>query len=283
MSITVGVIGAGTMGAGIAQVAAQAGCDVLLYDVADEMITRGQLAIAQDLQRGVDRGKVGKNEADEILMRIHSAPTLEHLRSASVVIEAAVERLNIKQDIFSALDRICSAETLLATNTSSLSVTEIAAVTRFPERVVGMHFFNPVPKMRLVEVVSGHRTTPEYLSHAKIFAERLGKDVVVAKDSPGFIVNRVARNFYGEALRLLGEGAGTVEVIDRSLRALGLAMGPFELMDMIGIDVNLAVTESVYNQFYQEPRFRPHPIQRKMVQAQLLGRKTKQGFYRYDA
>ena len=282
MITTVGVIGAGTMGAGIAQVAAQFGFPVLFHDVADEMLTRGQLAIAQDLQRIVDRGKMGKDEADAILTRIHPAPQLDAMRSASLVIEAVVERIDVKQELFANLDVVCTRDTILATNTSSLSVTEIASAVRYPERVVGMHFFNPVPRMRLVELVRGHRTKEEYIIEARAFIEALGKDVVLAKDSPGFIVNRVARNFYGESLRLLDEGVGTVEVIDRAVRALGLAMGPFELMDMIGIDINLAVTESVYEQFYHEPRFRPHPIQRKMVQARLLGRKTKQGFYRYD-
>lgn len=282
MSSTVGVIGAGTMGAGIAQVCAKAGFSVLLYDVVPDMVRRGQLAVAQDLQRGVDRGKLGKAEADEILTRIHPATDLEQFRSATVVIEAAVERIDIKQELFARLDQICSHSAILATNTSSLSVTEIASATQHPDRVVGLHFFNPVARMRLVEVIRGHRTGDEAIAGAMAFAKTLGKDVVLAKDSPGFIVNRVARNFYGEALRLLDEGAGAVEQIDRAMRAFGFAMGPFELMDMIGIDVNLAVTESVYEQFFQEPRFRPHPIQRKMVQARLLGRKTKQGFYTYD-
>lgn len=271
------------MGAGIAQVAAQSGFEVLLYDVADEILTRAQLAIAQDLQRGIDRGRIGKAEADETLTRIHPAKSLEQMRSASLVIEAAVERMDVKQEIFAALDAVCSREAILASNTSSLSITEIAAGTRHPERVAGLHFFNPVPRMKLVEVVRGHRTSDTTVTLSKSFAVQLGKDVVVATDSPGFIVNRVARNFYGESLRLLDEGAGTVEQIDRAIRAFGFAMGPFELMDLIGIDVNLAVTESVYEQFFQEPRFRPHPIQRKMVQARMLGRKTRQGFYRYDA
>ncbi len=282
MTTTVGVLGAGTMGAGIAQVAAQAGNNVLLYDVAGEMLTRGQFAIATDLQKSVDRGKLGKEEADEILTRVHPSTELDSMRSATFIIEAAVERIDIKQDLFAQLDRICSREAVLATNTSSLSVTEIAAATQFPERVIGLHFFNPVPRMKLVEIVRGHRTGDAAVAAARAFSETLGKEVVLAKDSPGFIVNRVARNFYGESLRLLDEGIGGVEQIDRAMRAFGFAMGPFELMDLIGIDINLAVTESVYEQFYHEPRFRPHPIQRKMVQARLLGRKTKQGFYRYD-
>jgi 3-hydroxybutyryl-CoA dehydrogenase len=278
---TIGVIGAGTMGAGIAQTAAMAGYYVLLCDVADEVLTRAQVSIAQDLQRAVDRGKVTKEEADDALIRVRTTRDLQQMRAATVVVEAIVERIELKHEIFRELDRVCLPDTVLATNTSSLSVTEIASATHVPERVLGLHFFNPVPRMKLVELIRGHRTSDDVVATATKFVRAMDKQIVVSSDAPGFIVNRIARHFYGESLRILDEKAATVEQIDRAMRGVGLAMGPFELMDMIGIDVNYAVTQSVYEQFFHDPRFRPHPIQRRMVQAQLLGRKTGQGFYTY--
>jgi 3-hydroxybutyryl-CoA dehydrogenase len=277
----IGVIGAGTMGSGIAQVAAMQGFDVILSDVAGEMLTRAQVAIAQDLQRGVDKGKIAKQQADQALTRVHTSTDLEQMRSATVVIEAIVERSDIKHQLFGKLDSICSPETIFASNTSSLSITELASATRIPERFIGIHFFNPAPRMKLIEIIRGHLTSDEVVERTELFVRQLGKEPVIAKDSPGFIVNRVARNFYGEAFRIVDEGVGSFAQVDAIMRAGGFPMGPFELMDLIGIDINLAVTESVYEQFFHEARFKPHLIQKKMVEARLLGRKTKRGFYDY--
>ncbi len=202
--------------------------------------------------------------------------------NADFIIEAVAEDLNVKKEIFKKLDAIVAPEAILTSNTSSLSISAIASLTKTPESVVGMHFFNPPALMKLVEVVRGRQTSDETTKTACDLALRMKKIPVVCKDTPGFIVNRVARPFYGEALRLLAEGVATVEEIDMIVKMEGgFKMGPFELMDLIGIDVNYAVTKSVYEQFFHEPRFRPHPIQRQMVEAGTLGRKTKKGFYTY--
>jgi 3-hydroxybutyryl-CoA dehydrogenase len=195
------------------------------------------------------------------------------------VIEAAIEKLDTKQELFRRLSDQCSEECLFATNTSSLSITAIASATRRPERVLGLHFFNPAHIMKLVEIIRGEATSDEVMYRAEGYVKQLGKVPVLARDTPGFLVNRVARNYYGESFRILSEQIATVEQVDQIWRANGMSMGPFELMDLIGIDVNLAVTESVYHQYFDEPRFRPHLIQQKMVEANTLGRKTGKGFY----
>jgi 3-hydroxybutyryl-CoA dehydrogenase len=282
---SVGVVGAGTMGSGIAQIAAAAGFETLLHDISPSLIERGRGLISAGLERGVLKGRMTRAVADAVLARVRGAETLEDLGRCDIVIEAAAEDRAIKVEIF----RRLSAATpeppdgrILATNTSSLSVTALASSVSAPARFVGLHFFNPAPVMKLVEVVRGHRTSDETVRAVTAFAERLGKVVVVAADSPGFIVNRVARPFYGEALKLLGEGVAQVGEIDRIVKAVGgFRMGPFELMDLIGIDVNFTVTKSVYEQTFGEPRFRPHVIQERMVNAGLLGRKTGRGFYDY--
>ena len=282
MIATVGVIGAGTMGGGIAGVAARAGLDVILHDSVPSALTAAIERIGNDLRSGAARGKRSAEEAAGALARVRSCSSLHDLASAGIVIEAAVEDLDVKQAIVRALDQIVSPSAIIATNTSSLSITAIASVCRNPETVVGMHFFNPPAAMQLVEVVRGHRTSDETAMTVRDLATRFGKIPVICSDTPGFIVNRVARPFYGEALRLLAEGVGSVEQIDAILtRSGGFRMGPFALMDLIGIDVNYAVSRSVYEQFFHEPRFRPHPIQRRMVEAGVLGRKTGKGFYTY--
>jgi 3-hydroxybutyryl-CoA dehydrogenase len=271
------------MGSGIAQVAALSGFNVLLYDVSSDALQKGLGRIRDDLQRGVEKNRLTQQQADAALANIHVHSTLNPLHRSDFVIEAAVEDLAIKRDLFKRLDDVLPSHSILATNTSSLSITSIASATKRGAAVVGMHFFNPTSLMKLVEVVRGSQTSDETVKAACELAVKLGKVVVVCNDTPGFIVNRVARPFYGEALRLLGEGVATVEEIDRIVRLSGgFKMGPFELMDLIGIDVNYAVTKSVYEQYFQEPRFRPHPIQRKMVEAGTLGRKTKRGFYTYE-
>jgi 3-hydroxybutyryl-CoA dehydrogenase len=279
---TIGIVGSGTMGTGIAQAAALAHFDVLLNDVSAEVLKGAMERIKDDLRKGVGRGQHSATEATEALSRIHPRKGFNDLGEADLVIEAAVEILDVKKEIFKKLDAIVAPEAILATNTSSLSVTAIASLTKTPESVVGMHFFNPAPIMKLVEIVRGAQTSNETVRLACGVAAKMKKTPVICRDTPGFIVNRVARPFYGEALRLLGDHVASVEEIDRIVRLEGgFKMGPFELMDLIGIDVNYAVTQSIFEQFFNEPRFRPHPIQRQMVQAGALGRKTKKGFYTY--
>ncbi|MCZ6775699.1 MAG: 3-hydroxyacyl-CoA dehydrogenase NAD-binding domain-containing protein [Ignavibacteria bacterium] len=279
---SVGIVGAGTMGNGIAQVAARAGFDVVLYDISTEVLKDAMARIKEDFRRGVEKGKITATEATEAFSAIHPRRNFGDMGNADFIIEAVAEDLNVKKEIFKKLDAIVAPEAILTSNTSSLSISAIASLTKTPESVVGMHFFNPPALMKLVEVVRGRQTSDETTKTACDLALRMKKIPVVCKDTPGFIVNRVARPFYGEALRLLAEGVATVEEIDMIVKMEGgFKMGPFELMDLIGIDVNYAVTKSVYEQFFHEPRFRPHPIQRQMVEAGTLGRKTKKGFYTY--
>ncbi|HTN69906.1 MAG TPA: 3-hydroxyacyl-CoA dehydrogenase NAD-binding domain-containing protein [Methylomirabilota bacterium] len=279
----IGVLGAGTMGAGIAQVAAQAGFDTLLYDIKQEFIDTGLGRIRSFLRGSRERGKISAGQEEQILERLHATTKLEDFRGHSLIIEAAPEKLDLKRDIFKQLDSICGVETLLATNTSSFSVTAIAAGTRCPERVLGLHYFNPPPLMALVEIIQGDRTSNETIDKATVLMREMGKTPARAKDTPGFIVNRVARPFYNEALRILGDGDASVESIDRIMKEAGnFRMGPFELMDLIGNDINFAATESLYRSFFEDPRFRPSPIQQRMVMGGNLGRKTGRGFYVYD-
>lgn len=271
------------MGAGIAQVAAQAGFETLLYDISQEFIDKGLGRIRSFLQGSRERGKISAEEEKQILDRLQGTTKLESFEGSNLIIEAVPEKLELKRDIFKQLDGICGPNTLLATNTSSFSVTAIAANTQHPERVLGLHFFNPPPLMALVEVIQGDRTTAEVIDEATDLMRQMGKTPARAKDIPGFIVNRVARPFYNEALRILGDGDTTVESIDRIMRLAGnFRMGPFELMDLIGHDINFAATESLYRSFFEDPRFRPSPIQHKMVMGGNLGRKSGRGFYVYD-
>lgn len=279
----IGVLGAGTMGAGIAQVAAQAGFLTLLYDISQAFIDTGLGRIRSFLQGTRERGKITPEQEKQILDRLRSTTQLEAFKESSLIIEAIPEKLDLKRDVFKQLDAICPPATLLATNTSSFSVTAIAANTQHPERVLGLHFFNPPPLMALVEVVQGDRTAAETIDKATNLMRQMGKTPARAKDTPGFIVNRIARPFYNEALRILGDGDATVESVDRIMRAAGnFRMGPFELMDLIGHDINFAATESLYRSFFEDPRFRPSPIQHRMVMGGNLGRKTGRGFYVYD-
>ena len=276
---TFGVCGAGTMGSGIAYAAAAAGYDVWLYDISDEMLERGRASITRALASGVERAKISQEDADAIAARVRTTSRLEDFVDCAIVVEAILERLDAKQDLFGRLEAIIAPDAILASNTSSLPITAIAATLERPERCVGMHFFNPAHIMRLVEVIEGYRTSSDVLERTTAIARELGKTPVHAKDTPGFIVNRVARNFYGESFRIVGEGAATHEQVDRCMKAVGFKMGPFELMDLIGIDVNLMVTRSVYDLYFDEPRFRPHLIQQKMVESGRLGKKSGGGFY----
>ncbi len=277
----VGIVGAGTMGRGIAYVAITHGAQVALYDVAAGALEAARAQIEAGLREAAAKGRLAEAEVENALARLRLTAAMEDLADADVIIEAAPEDLALKQEIFRQLDRLCQPAALLASNTSSLSITALGAATRRPERVAGMHFFNPAPVMRLVEIVRGLATSEETVRALADLARRWGKTPVIAKDTPGFIVNRVARPFYLEALRLVGEGVADPPTVDRLARALGFRMGPFELMDLIGLDVNLAVSESIYHAFFEEPRFRPHPLQRQMVQAGRLGRKTGKGWYEY--
>lgn len=280
---TIGVVGTGAMGQGIAQLFAQGGFQVKLFDARPGAAQQAREQLARVFLRLMEKAKLTQRQADEALGRLHTVEALEALTGCELVVEAIVEDLAAKQNLFRQLDELLEASAVLASNTSSLSITAIASVCRHPERVAGLHFFNPVPLMRLVEVIGGVATAPAVVERLRSLVERVGHVPAVSKDSPGFIVNHAGRAFGTEALRILGERVAPVSVIDKVLRdAGGFRMGPFELLDLIGLDVSLPVMESVYNQFYQEPRYRPHPQLRLMQAAGHLGRKSGQGFYRYD-
>lgn len=281
-STVIAVIGAGTMGAGIAQVAAAAGHSVLLYDAMDGAAAKGRDGVAKTLSKRVASGKMDQAEYDALIGRIALADSLAALAPAGLVIEAIVERLDVKQSVFSQLEDLCGPEVILATNTSSLSVTAIGAGLKRPDRLVGMHFFNPAPLMALVEVISGIATDPAIAQAIYATAAAWGKKPVLAKSTPGFIVNRVARPFYAEAQRVYQEGAASPATIDAVMRDCGgFRMGPFELMDLIGHDVNFAVTNSVFDAYFKDERFLPSLVQKDLVDAGWLGRKTGRGFYDY--
>jgi len=280
----VAVIGSGAMGSGIAQVAAASGYTVKLFDTRPEAVDLAIAAIRTMYGKLVEKGRMTDAELDAACRRLHGVPTLRDVADAAIVIEAIVENLDIKRMLFTDLESIVGDRCILATNTSSISVTAIGARLRLPQRLVGMHFFNPVPLMALVEVISGLATSAEVAGTVFATAAAWGKNPVHAKSTPGFIVNRVARPFYGEALRLLSEQAADPATLDAVMReAGGFRMGPFELMDLIGHDINFSVTQSVFNAYFGDPRFAPSVLQQEMVNAGFLGRKSGRGFYEYNA
>ena len=277
----VGVVGAGTMGSGIAWVAAEAGHEVLVHDSRPDAVESAVAEIGERLDRSVAKGTRTQQQRDDIVARIHRAPDLDTLVPTALIVEAIAEQLEVKQSLFASLESVVADDTILATNTSSLSVTAVAGRLRMPERVVGMHFFNPAPVMPLVEIVVGAASDPAVVDTAYATAAAWGKSPVRCASTPGFIVNRVARPFYSESLRLLAEGIGDAATIDALVTgAGGFRMGPFALMDLVGLDVNLAVTTSVYNQTL-DPRFAPNVRQQALVDAGRLGRKTGSGWFSY--
>ena len=277
----VGVIGAGTMGLGIAQISAMAGYSVQLYDMVPGATEQAIIRIKDNLQKGIDKGKFKQEVMEITLQKITLAENLKDIR-ADLIIEAIIENLEIKRQLFLDLEANLSEKAILCTNTSSISVTKIAAALKHPHRFIGMHFFNPAHIMKLVELVSASDTSENILDQANSFVNSLGKTAIMAKDSPGFIVNRVARHFYVESLRILEEQVAPVEDIDRLVEATGFKMGPFRLMDLIGVDTNFSITTTMYNSFHQDAKFRPSRIQEQMVAAGHHGRKSGRGFYSYE-
>jgi len=279
----IGVIGSGSMGTGIAQIAATSGHEVRIYDTNDDSMEKSLDSLQKIMDKLVSKKKIDRDTADKILSRISYFHSVEKLGDADLIIEAIVEDLDIKRNVFSHLEIIAKDEAILATNTSSLSIASICGACNKPERVLGIHFFNPAPVMPLVEIIPAVQTSGDTLVAARNLVDSWGKTTVTAKDTPGFIVNRVARPFYGEALRIYEEGIADIATIDWAMKEIGgFKMGPFTLMDYIGNDVNYAVTESVFEAFFYDARYRPSFTQKRMVEAGWLGKKSKRGYYNYS-
>ncbi|EMT39035.1 3-hydroxybutyryl-CoA dehydrogenase [Thermoanaerobacter thermohydrosulfuricus] len=275
------VVGAGTMGSGIAQVFAENGFDVIIRDVDIKFVERGLGVIENNLKKSVEKGKITEEEKNKVLGRIKGTVDINEAKDVDFVIEAAIENMEIKKQIFKELDNVCKEGTILATNTSSLSITEIASSTARPEKVIGMHFFNPVPVMKLVEVIKGMKTSSETFNTVKELAQKLGKTPVEVNEAPGFVVNRILIPMINEAIGVLADGVASASDIDEAMK-LGAnhPIGPLALSDLIGNDVVLAIMDTLYSEF-NDSKYRPHPLLRKMVRAGLLGRKTGKGFFEY--
>jgi 3-hydroxybutyryl-CoA dehydrogenase len=277
----VGVIGAGVMGRGIAQVSAMAGHEVVLFDINHEVLESAKVAVTKNLAKAIELGKLneaGKNTTESNMQYTNSIADVK----VDLVIEAIVERLDVKSKVLADLAEINGETTIYASNTSSIPLTQIAAKFIYPQQVVGIHYFNPAHIMKLVEVISAEQTSSKVVQVALDYVKSVNKTCVVAKDAPGFIVNRVARHFYVEGLKILEENVASHDVIDDLVRASGFKMGPFQLMDLIGVETNLSVTESMYGLFNYDQKFRPNRIQQKKVQAGYYGRKSGKGFYTYE-
>ncbi|MEY8869658.1 3-hydroxyacyl-CoA dehydrogenase NAD-binding domain-containing protein [Meridianimaribacter flavus] len=281
--MNVGIIGSGTMGSGIAQVAATAGCSVKLYDTNQAALDKAKASLEKILNRLIEKGRIDTEEKNRIQSNIRYVDSLKALADSNLTIEAIVENLDIKKKVFSELESYVADDCIIASNTSSLSIASIASSLQKSERCIGIHFFNPAPLMKLVEVIPAVQTSKAVLDKSVETIKSWKKTVAVAKDTPGFIVNRVARPFYGEALRIYEEGIADFETIDHSLKTLGgFRMGPFELMDFIGNDVNYTVTETVFTAFYFDPRYKPSFTQKRLSEAGYLGRKSGKGYYDYS-
>lgn len=277
-----GILGAGTMGAGIAQVAAQAGHQVVLVDLNQEVLTKAKINLVKVLDRLVEKGKLTDDQSKEIQQRFTYSTSTSSFAECGIVIEAIVENINVKHSVFKELESIVSEDCILASNTSSLPVASIGSVLNNPSRIIGIHFFNPAPLMPLVEIIPAVQTAPEVIEKAKSLIDSWKKITVLCKDTPGFIVNRVARPFYGEALRIYEEGIADFATIDWAMTEIGgFRMGPFTLMDYIGNDINYTVTESVFTAFYYDPRYKPSFTQKRHFEAGYLGRKSGRGYYNY--
>lgn len=281
--MNIGIIGSGTMGIGIAQVAATNNCKVFLYDQNSSQTEKSLENLQKILARLVEKNKIGFEESENIYNRIKFCTELKDLKDCDLVIEAIIENKEIKQKVFADLEEIVSPECILASNTSSISITSISADLKNSKRFLGIHFFNPAPLMPLVEIIPGLLTDENLPQKIYDLMKSWGKIPVLAQDIPGFIVNRIARPFYGEALRIVEEKIATPEQVDEAMRTIGnFKMGPFELMDLIGIDVNFAVTKTVYADYFYDPKYKPSLLQQRMCEAKLLGKKTKKGFYDYS-
>lgn len=278
---SIAVIGAGTMGSGIAQVAAQSGFPTLLLDTNTETLDKAKNAIQQNLHFLLDKKKITVDEKHSVFERIRFINDVQHC-SADLVIEAIVEKSEAKTSLFNKLAEVNDEKVIFATNTSSLSISDLQKKIPHPRRVVGMHFFNPAQVMKLVEVVKGHQTDEEIVQIIHGICLQMNKTPVICKDAPGFIVNRVARHYYLEAMKMVEEGVATFETVDEIMEATGFKMGAFKLMDLIGMDVNLAVSQSIYEAFHQEERFKPSPLQINKVEKGELGKKSSKGFYTYS-
>ncbi len=278
----IGIIGSGAMGAGIAQVAAAAGYEVLIYDNNSAALEKAKITLDNTLKKLVEKQKITEQVAKDIISKTHYVNSLADFKNCSLIIEAIIENIEIKQNVFSELEGVVSENCILASNTSSLSIASIASVCKKSNRVVGIHFFNPAPLMPLVEIIPAITTDNSVVIESKKIIDSWGKVTVLTKDTPGFIVNRVARSFYGESIRIYEEGIADIATIDWALKTYGgFKMGPFELMDFIGNDINYKVTESVWQQFFYEPKFKPSLTQKRLFEAKMFGRKTGKGYYNY--